>query len=95
MDDLPDGVFVTLGEDGRRHLLVWEGRLLAWTPVGYTAMSPLPIDGEQVNGTHSRINRRSDQGRLRAGGPSLGLWITDIVIRLVLRLTGAVVHLID
>ena len=33
-DELPDGVFVTLDKDVDRAYLLWEGRLLAWTPVG-------------------------------------------------------------
>ena len=42
LDDLPDGVFVTLeGDDATAHL-VWRGELLAWSPGGYRERRPRP-----------------------------------------------------
>lgn len=35
LDDLPDGVFVTVASGGEPAYLVWGDRLLAWTPGGY------------------------------------------------------------
>ncbi|APW63855.1 hypothetical protein [Paludisphaera borealis] len=43
MDDLPDGVFVTLGEVGDRAHLLWERRLLAWPP-GMCSLSASAAD---------------------------------------------------
>ncbi len=34
IDDLPDGVFVTLGQEDDRPYLLWDGHLLAWSPAG-------------------------------------------------------------
>lgn len=41
--DLPDGVFVTLGEGLNRAHLLWEGQLLAWSPGGYEGRHPRPV----------------------------------------------------
>jgi hypothetical protein len=40
--DLPDGVFVAGVEGADGAHLLWEGRLLAWSPGGYTASRSLP-----------------------------------------------------
>jgi hypothetical protein len=45
LDDLPDGVFVTLKDaPGRAHLL-WKGHLLAWSSGGYRDPLPRPNGG--------------------------------------------------
>jgi hypothetical protein len=36
LDELPDGVFVTLAGRGEQAFLVWDEHLLAWSPGGYT-----------------------------------------------------------
>lgn len=44
IDDLPDGVFVTLdGEPGLAHLILG-GDLIAWSPGGYTGRRSRPVD---------------------------------------------------
>ena len=60
IDQLPDGVFLILEEDGRAHLL-WEGRILEWSPGGYTVSRPLPY-GEVV----SVLTPRSTVAAIRA-----------------------------
>jgi hypothetical protein len=40
LDELPDGVFVTL--EGEQAYLVWHDRLLGWTPGGYEDHRPRP-----------------------------------------------------
>ena len=47
IDDLPDGVFVTMGQEDDRPYLLWDGHLLAWSPGGYTSGCPSPA-GEEV-----------------------------------------------
>ncbi len=42
LDDLPDGVFVTVPAWGGQTYLVWGGRLLAWSPGGYRERRPRP-----------------------------------------------------
>lgn len=61
IDQLPDGVFVILEDEGRAHLL-WEGRILEWSPGGYTVSRPLP-QGEVV----SVVTPRSTVAAIRAG----------------------------
>ena len=62
IDDLPDGVFVTLDHDeGIAHLL-WEGQRLAWSSGGYTG--GLPLSGsEEV----TVLTPRSTVAAIRAG----------------------------
>lgn len=48
IDDLPDGVFVTLVEGEDHPCLIWDGHLLAWSQGGYTAVCPSPV-GEEVS----------------------------------------------
>jgi hypothetical protein len=57
--DLPDGLFVTL--HGRACLL-WEGRLLAWSPGGYRDWLPVPKKGRVTV-----LTPRSTVGAIRAG----------------------------
>lgn len=47
LDELPDGVFVTATQGREEALLVWGGRLLAWSPSGYRERRPRPR-GEKV-----------------------------------------------
>ena len=47
IDDLPDGVFVTLDKDGGRAYLLWGGHILGWSPGGYTGHQQRPA-GEEV-----------------------------------------------
>jgi hypothetical protein len=62
IDELPDGVFVTLGgPDGGAHL-IWRGDLLAWSPGGYTARRPR-LRGEAV----SVVTPGSTVAAIRAG----------------------------
>ena len=42
LDELPDGVFVTVASWGEQAYLVWDGRLLAWSPGGYGERRPQP-----------------------------------------------------
>ncbi len=42
LDDLPDGVFVTMPQRGKRAYLVRCGGLLEWTPQGYAECQPCP-----------------------------------------------------
>lgn len=44
--DLPDGAFVACDGDEVGAYLLWEGRLLAWSPGGYSAVRSLPGDAE-------------------------------------------------
>jgi hypothetical protein len=62
IDDLPDGVFVTLGEDKDRAYLLSEGHLLAWSPGGYTGRR-LWSNGEEV----SVLTPRSTVAAILAG----------------------------
>jgi hypothetical protein len=43
IDELPDGVVITLERDRDRPLAVRGDRLLAWTPAGYGAPRPRPL----------------------------------------------------
>ena len=47
LDELPDGVFVTVAEWGEQAYLVWSDRLLAWSAGGYGERRRRP-KGEQV-----------------------------------------------
>ena len=44
LDDLPDGVFVTLESSGEQAYLVWGGHLLAWSAGGYRERRLRPKD---------------------------------------------------
>jgi hypothetical protein len=48
LDELPDGVFVTVPAWGELAYLVWAGQLLAWSPGGYGERQPRP-KGIEVN----------------------------------------------
>jgi hypothetical protein len=61
LDDLPDGVFVTLEGEGSAHL-VWRGELLAWGPGGYGTRQPRPT-GARV----SVLTPASTVAAIRAG----------------------------
>jgi hypothetical protein len=62
LDDLPDGVFVTRDGHGDQSYLLREGRLLAWSPAGYTGTLSRP-GGEEV----SVLTPRSTVGAIRSG----------------------------
>ena len=62
IDDLPDGVLVTLEQGDDRAYLLWEDQLLAWSPGGYTDRLPRP-DGAVV----SVLTPRSTANVIRAG----------------------------
>jgi hypothetical protein len=42
LEDLPDGVFVTLPGSGDTAWLIWKGELLKWSPGGYVERLPRP-----------------------------------------------------
>jgi hypothetical protein len=42
LQDLPDGVLVTLPANADEAWLVWQGRILKWSPGGYTERRPRP-----------------------------------------------------
>jgi hypothetical protein len=46
--ELPDGVFVTLEQGSDQPLLLWDGRILVWSPGGYKRARPRP-DGVVVS----------------------------------------------
>ena len=57
---LPDGVFITLGDNDFR--LIWAGELHRWTPAGYVdalAMSDAPVDAAVVTPSLSVAALRS------------------------------------
>jgi hypothetical protein len=62
LDELPDGVLVTLEGQPDEALLIWEGGLLAWSPGGYTRRGPRPA-GEMV----AVLTPRSTVATIRAG----------------------------
>ncbi len=64
IDDLPNGVFVTLdqGEGGDHARLIWEGKLLAWSPGGYRESCPSPV-GEEI----TVLTPRATVDAIRAG----------------------------
>jgi hypothetical protein len=62
LDELPDGVFVTVDGSGGHAHLVWGGRLLEWTPGGYRKRRPRP-KGETVR----VLTPRSTVAAIRAG----------------------------
>ncbi len=62
LDELPDGVFVDLGGPDGRVCLIWEGRLLDWSPGGYTRRRRPP--GDTVV---SVLTPRSTVAAIRAG----------------------------
>jgi hypothetical protein len=62
IDELPDGVFVKLGDPDGGACLIWGGNLLGWSPGGYTGRRPRPR-GEVV----SVLTPRSTVAAIRAG----------------------------
>jgi hypothetical protein len=62
IDDLPDGVFVTLDEAVDRAYLIRDGHLLAWSPGGYSGRLPVPV-GRDV----TVLTPRSAVAAIRAG----------------------------
>jgi hypothetical protein len=62
IDDLPDGVFVTSGEDMDGAYLIWDGHVPAWSPGEYKQRLPRPA-GEEVN----VLTPRSTVAAIRAG----------------------------
>ena len=60
--ELPDGVFVTFGEDEGHAYLLWEGHIHAWSPGRYSVSRPLP-HGEVI----SVVTPRSTVAAIRAG----------------------------
>ena len=62
IDELPDGVFVSLEETGA--MLIWKRKLLGWSPAGYVECRPLPR-GEKVN----VLTPPSSVAVIRAGYP--------------------------
>ncbi len=62
LDELPDGVFVTVPAWGEQANLVWGGRLLAWSPGGYGERRPRPKDEEVMV-----LTPQSTVGVIRAG----------------------------
>ena len=62
LDELPDGVFVTLGDRGDQAHLIWKGRLLAWSPGGNRGRRPRPSCEEVLV-----LTPRSTVAAFRAG----------------------------
>jgi hypothetical protein len=62
LDDLPDGVLVTLAGRGDQPCLVWGKRLLVWSPSGYGQRRPRPRS-EEVN----VLTPRSTVASIQAG----------------------------
>jgi hypothetical protein len=62
LGELPDGVFVTLEQASDQPFLLWEDRILEWSPGGYKRVRPLP-KGEVV----SVLTPRSTVAAIRAG----------------------------
>ena len=62
VDDLPDGVLVTLAGQPDEAMLIWEGGLLSWSLGGYTRRRPRPT-GERV----AVLTPRSTVAAIRAG----------------------------
>ena len=62
LDELPDGVFVTVAAWGEQAYLVWGDRLLAWSPGGYGEQRRRP-KGEEVK----VLTPPSTVGTIRAG----------------------------
>jgi hypothetical protein len=62
LDELPDGVFVTVPGRGERAYLAWGDRLLAWTPGGYTQPTARPRRAEVLV-----LTPASTVGAIRAG----------------------------
>jgi hypothetical protein len=62
LDELPDGVFVTVAAWGEQAYLVWGDRLLAWSPGGYGEGRRRP-KGEEVR----VLTPASTVGVIRAG----------------------------
>jgi hypothetical protein len=62
IDDMPDGVFVTLAGDEATAWLVWRGELLAWSAGGYRERRPRPA-GVRV----SVLSPASTVAAIRAG----------------------------
>jgi hypothetical protein len=60
--ELPNGVFVTLGEDSSQAHLLWKGQLLEWSPGGYTGARSLPRSEEVTV-----LTPRSTVAAIRAG----------------------------
>ncbi len=62
LDELPDGVFVTVAAWGEQAYLVWGDHLLAWSPAGYGERRRRP-KGEEV----MVLTPKSTVGAIRAG----------------------------
>jgi hypothetical protein len=62
LDELPDGVFVTVAAWGEQAYLVWGDRLLAWSPGGYGERRRRP-KGEEAK----VLTPQSTVGTIRAG----------------------------
>lgn len=62
LDELPDGVFVTLGDRADEAHQIWKGSLLAWSPGGYRGWRSRPR-GE----TGSVLTPASTVAEIRAG----------------------------
>ena len=62
LDNLPDGVFVTLEGDDATPYLLWRGELLAWSPAGYRERRARP-PGVRV----SVLTPKSTVATIRAG----------------------------
>jgi hypothetical protein len=62
LDEMPDGVFVTVAARGEQAYLVWGDHLLAWSPGGYGERRRRP-KGEEVN----VLTPQSTVGTIRAG----------------------------
>jgi hypothetical protein len=62
LDELPDGVFVTIAAWGEHAYLVWGGHLLAWSPAGYGEHRRRPR-GKEVK----VLTPKSTVGTLQAG----------------------------
>lgn len=72
IDDLPDGVFVTLDENGGRARLLWGGHLLVWSHGGYAERLRRPV-GQDVTVLTPRSTVAAIRVRLRSRRPSLGV----------------------
>jgi hypothetical protein len=48
LDELPDGVFVSLADSGGQAYLVWGDDLLPWSPSGYHEPRPRPGNREAM-----------------------------------------------
>lgn len=62
IDELPDGVLVTLSKGSKHAYLLWEGQILAWSPGGYVGGRSRPT-GEEV----TVLTPRSTVAAIQAG----------------------------